>query len=83
MNRIASLLLFGMVVFGSVKTAAADVQYSLTIFDVPGAVPDTTSAPTLPSIPGRMVKKFMQQGRKHPEFEGVGFRRSVPLAARV
>ena len=42
--RIASLLLFGMVVFGGVKTAAADVQYLLTIFDVPGAVPGTTSA---------------------------------------
>ena len=25
----------------------------------------------------------MQQGRKHPEFEGVGFRRSLPWAAQV
>ena len=42
--RIASLLLFGMVVFGGVKTAVADVQYSFTTIDVPGALPGTTSA---------------------------------------
>src|SRR5215467_646140 len=38
MNRIASLLLFGMVVFGGVQTAVADVQYSFTTIDVPGAI---------------------------------------------
>src|SRR5215467_3687354 len=35
--RIHSLLLFGMVVFGGVETAMADVQYSFTTIDVPGA----------------------------------------------
>jgi probable HAF family extracellular repeat protein len=34
--RIATLLLFGMVVFGGVQTAMADVQYSFTPIDVPG-----------------------------------------------
>lgn len=36
--RIVSLLLFAMVVFGGVKTAMADVLYSFTTIDVPGAL---------------------------------------------
>jgi probable HAF family extracellular repeat protein len=39
--RITSLLWFGLVVFGSVQTAMADVQYSFTTIDVPAPVPDT------------------------------------------
>ena len=42
--RIHSLLLFGMVVCGGVKTAMADVQYSFTPIDVPGSLPGTTTA---------------------------------------
>jgi len=40
--RIHSLLLFGMVVFGGVKMAVADVLYSFTTIDTPGV--SSTSA---------------------------------------
>src|SRR5262245_16614819 len=36
-SRIVKLALIGMVVFGGVKTAVADVLYSFTPIDVPGA----------------------------------------------
>jgi probable HAF family extracellular repeat protein len=35
--RIATVLLFGIVVFGSVETAFADNAYTFTRFDVPGS----------------------------------------------
>jgi hypothetical protein len=35
--RIATVLLFGIVALGGVKTAWADVVYSFTTIDVPGA----------------------------------------------
>jgi hypothetical protein len=36
--RIATVLLFGIVAFGGVETAWADVVYSFTTFDPPGSV---------------------------------------------
>jgi probable HAF family extracellular repeat protein len=42
--RIATRLVFGIVALGGVETAWADVVYSFTTLDVPGASPGSTSA---------------------------------------
>ena len=69
MKRIASLLVLGMIVFGGVKTAVADVQYSLTIFDVPAAVPNTTSAFGI-NDSGQIVRFFGSVNLKEAEVAG-------------
>jgi len=52
-----------------VKTAAADVQYSLTIFDVPAAVPNTTSAFGI-NDSGQIVRFFGSVNLKEAEVAG-------------
>jgi hypothetical protein len=41
--RIATLLVFGIIALAGVQTAWADMVYSFTTIDVPGASPGSTS----------------------------------------
>jgi uncharacterized membrane protein len=67
--RIATLLLFGIVVFGGVQTAWADVVYSFTTIDVPGAT--STSAIGI-NDSGQIVGGFYDATGNHGFFLDVG-----------